>query len=197
MRGAAAISNESEQNWATPWWVIRAVEAEYRSKIDLDVCSKHSDKKATRYIAPVGKVSSHPEDPIAIDGLAADTIWQADHAWCNPPFCDIAPWLQKAHASVAAQTCKRVTLIVPAKTDTAWWHDWIPRAQDVIFLRPRVRYMIGGRQGGSPAFGSAIVSFETSSGLLQHRYADWRWWAAGLDAVERVVYGSEPHGQQP
>ena len=49
-------------------------------------------------------------------------------------------------------------LLVPARTDTAWWHDWIVgHATEVRFIRGRLRF---GDSKASAPFPSAVVVYD-------------------------------------
>lgn len=72
----------------------------------------------------------------------------------NPPYGrEIGAWMRKAHdESLRGAT---VVCLVPARTDTAWWHDYAMRGR-IEFLRGRLRF---GNAKNSAPFPSAIVVF--------------------------------------
>lgn len=59
--------------------------------------------------------------------------------WCNPPYCgrtnDIERWLQKAYESSLAGAT--VVCLVPAQTESDWFHDWVLMKAEIRFLRHR------------------------------------------------------------
>jgi DNA N-6-adenine-methyltransferase (Dam) len=56
------------------------------------------------------------------NGLAQP--WQG-RVFCNPPYGrEIGRWVQKAWQSAQAGACELVVCLVPARVDTAWWHDY-------------------------------------------------------------------------
>jgi site-specific DNA-methyltransferase (adenine-specific) len=77
--------------------------------------------------------------------------------WLNPPYGrDIGQWVAKAYEQ--SKTRVRVVMLLPARTDTKWWHEYVkPYAFNVEFLRGRVRF--SGSKTGAP-FPSAIVVFD-------------------------------------
>lgn len=81
-------------------------------------------------------------------GLGGEIIW------CNPPYGrEIIKWVERCakHEGVAV-------MLVPARTDTKWWHDYInrnPNAQ-VRFFRGRLKF---GSSKNSAPFPSALVIF--------------------------------------
>jgi len=73
----------------------------------------------------------------------------------NPPYGrEIGKWVAKAHAS--AELGATVVALLPARTDTTWWHNYVTRASDIRFLRGRVRF--GHATSGAP-FPSAVAMF--------------------------------------
>jgi phage N-6-adenine-methyltransferase len=95
------------------------------------------------------------------DGLAQD--WSGERVWCNPPYSDIAPWVQKAHFSGA----ELVVMLLPAnRTEQKWWQEHIEphRRAGVIsveFLAGRMRFIPPGedsvKPNSRPPFGCCLV----------------------------------------
>jgi phage N-6-adenine-methyltransferase len=123
--------------WATPLDLFSELDREFQ--FTLDVCATAENAKCARFFTK------------AEDGLAQD--WGRNTCWMNPPYGSvIGQWMRKAMESAAGGAT--VVCLVPARTDTAWWHDFAARGQ-VRFLRGRVRF-----SGVGPApFPSAIVVF--------------------------------------
>lgn len=92
----------------------------------------------------------------ADDGLSQE--WTG-HCFCNPPYCSqIGHWVRKAFLS--SQSGATVVLLIPARTDTQYWHDFMLRASEIRFLKGRLRF--GGSTNSAP-FPSAVVVFCSSS----------------------------------
>lgn len=73
--------------------------------------------------------------------------------WCNPPYGrQIGKWVEKAVKSFAT-----VVMLLPARTDTKWFHDWCLPYGKIEFLRGRLKF--GGCDNSAP-FPSMIVIFE-------------------------------------
>jgi phage N-6-adenine-methyltransferase len=108
-------------SWETPPEIFERCNAEFR--FDLDVCATPDNAKCERYYTP------------EMDGLAQE--WRG-RCWMNPPYGRaIWRWMQKAYEA-AQTTADVVVCLVPARTDTAWWHQWAMRGE-IRFLRKRVR----------------------------------------------------------
>lgn len=73
--------------------------------------------------------------------------------WCNPPYGrHIGKWIEKAVNSFAT-----VVMLLPARTDTKWFHDWCLPYGQIEFLRGRLKF---GSCDNSAPFPSMIVTFE-------------------------------------
>ena len=132
------FSSASDQ-WATPQDFFDKLARQYH--FTLDVCAMPSSAKCARYFTP--------ED----DGLAQD--WDGEVCFMNPPYGrEIKRWMRKAVEEW--EKGATVVCLVPARTDTAWWHDYAMKGQ-ITFLRGRLKF--GGAKNSAP-FPSAVVVFE-------------------------------------
>lgn len=132
--------------WATPQWLFDALAREF--VFTLDPCATAENAKCARFFTA------------ADDGLAQD--WRGDVVFMNPPYGTvIGRWMQKAFES--AQAGATVVCLVPARTDTAWWHDYA-MCGEVRLLRGRLKF--GNAQNSAP-FPSAIVIFRPAGFALR------------------------------
>ena len=107
--------------WPTPARLFAALDAEFR--FTLDVCASESNAKCARYFTR------------EVDGLAQD--WGGP-AWMNPPYgVEIGKWVAKAQRESRRSV---VVCLLPARTDTGWWHDHVMRADEVRFIRGRLSF---------------------------------------------------------
>ena len=137
------FSSRSDE-WETPWNLFNQLDAEFH--FNTDVCATSQTKKCAHFY-------SKEED-----GLKQ--TWKGT-CWMNPPYGRvIKDWVKKAYTSTLYEADKVVCLL-PARTDTAWWHDFIiPHAAEVRFLRGRVKF--SNSKAGAP-FPSAIVVFKKNT----------------------------------
>lgn len=132
--------SSATDNWATPQSLFDELNAKY-GPFTVDVCASAGNAKCEKFY------------DMAMDGLAQD--WSGERFWMNPPYGRaIGHWMKKAHDSWRSGGASGVCL-VPARTDTAWWHDHAAKGTPV-FLRGRVRF---GDGRGSAPFPSALVLF--------------------------------------
>lgn len=123
--------------WAAPQDFFDKLNAEFR--FTLDVCATDKNAKCASYFTEQE------------NGLAQ--TWRGN-VWMNPPYGrTISAWMKKAHeASLAGAT---VVCLVPARTDTAWWHNYAMKGQ-IRFIRGRLKF--GNAKHNAP-FPSAVVIF--------------------------------------
>lgn len=140
---AAMISSRSVV-WETPQDFFNALNTEFG--FTLDVCALPSNAKCPRYFTP--------ED----DGLAQD--WAPEICWMNPPYGPhiTGRWMAKALAE--SRRGATVVCLVPARTDTRWWHDTATRGE-VRFVKGRLKFRHGtdASPKWSAVFPSAVIIF--------------------------------------
>ena len=107
------------------------------------------------------------------DGLAQD--WHGHRVWCNPPYSDIRPWVEKAWAEHRAG-CAVIVMLLPAnRTEQGWWQDLIEPFRDgrgpiqTRFYRSRFNFGLPNNPEGkfhsSPPFGCVLVIWRTAQGI--------------------------------
>lgn len=122
--------------WATPQDLFDKYDSIYH--FETDVCAFPENAKCKRFFTP------------EMDGLKQE--WTGV-CWCNPPYGrQIGKWVEKAVKSFAT-----VVMLLPARTDTKWFHDWCLPYGKIEFLRGRLKF--GGCANSTP-FPSMIVIFE-------------------------------------
>lgn len=75
--------------------------------------------------------------------------------WVNPPYSEIIPWMEKA--KLESDQGKTVVFLVPARTDTRWFHEYALAAREIRFIRGRLKFE--GASHNAP-FPSMIVIFD-------------------------------------
>lgn len=147
----AALFSSASEEWETPPDLFARLHEEFG--FELDVCASEINHKLDAYFTQ------------ADDALAQD--WGQRVCWMNPPYGrKIVGFMRKAYeASLSGAT---VVCLVPARTDTRWWHEYAVKGE-VRFLRGRLRFV--GAKHCAP-FPSAVVIFRApsmnmSSGMLR------------------------------
>ena len=143
----AYMDKAKTDDWATPQDLFDKLNDKYR--FTLDVAASSSNSKCADWFG-----LDHPDESRR-DGLNAQ--WYGN-VWCNPPYGRvIRDWVKKAYIYQGLSV-----LLVPSRTDTAWFHDYCYLSDRVRieFLRGRVKF----GDGLAPApFPSMLVVFNAKS----------------------------------
>lgn len=127
-------SNTAE--WATPQAFFDELDKEFH--FTLDPCCTHENAKCEKHYTK------------AEDGLKHS--WGGERVYCNPPYGrEIGKWVQKAYESKTL-----VVMLLPARTDTRWFHDYIYGKAEIRFIKGRLHFNDG--KEGAP-FPSMVVIF--------------------------------------
>lgn len=99
------------------------------------------------------------------NALAQDWVGVGGAVWCNPPYGrDVLDWLAKAFH--AAQGGSTVVMLIFARTDTRWWHEYAMRAAEIRLVRGRLRFEKPDGTRGAPApVPSAVLVFRATEAL--------------------------------
>lgn len=90
------------------------------------------------------------DDQSPWDGLHLP--WQFP-AFVNPPYSAIAKWVEKAYREAERGT---VVMLIPSRTDTRWWHEFVMKADEIRFVKGRLKF--GTAKHNAP-FPSCVVVF--------------------------------------
>tara|TARA_R100000808_G_scaffold15441_2_gene35723 strand:+ start:472 stop:984 length:513 start_codon:yes stop_codon:yes gene_type:complete len=116
-------SSESNE-WETPVSFYEKLNLEFN--FTLDPCSSEFNYKCEKHYT------------MKDDGLKQD--WSNDVVFMNPPYGrEIKYWVKKAYNESLKGAV--VVCLIPARTDTSYWHDYIfPYADDIRFVRGRIKF---------------------------------------------------------
>lgn len=147
--GALWTSRSAE--WYTPAEVLDRVAA-CLGGIDLDPAAD-----------PGRRVPAARHYTAAEDGLRRP--WDAARVFCNPPYGrDIRAWVLKAVSEYRLGRAGQALLLVPARTDTAWWRLLDPFP--VAFWRGRIRFETPDGLGDAAPFPSAVAALGVAADRL-------------------------------
>jgi len=136
----SGMKSSLTDQWATPQYLFDKLDEEFG--FELDVCADETNHKVPRYY---DKEANGLEQP-----------WKGV-CWMNPPYGrTIGDWVKKAYESSRGGAV--VVYLLPARTDTKWWRDYVMRASELRFISGRVKF--GDSDTGAP-FPSVIAIFGT------------------------------------
>lgn len=130
------FSSKSDE-WETPQAFFDEINHEFN--FDLDVCATDENHKCENYFTQ--------------NGLEND--WGGHRVWCNPPYSQIDKWVAKAFYETRKDNTL-VVMLIPSRTDTRYFHNYIYQRTEVRFVKGRLRF--GGAKENAP-FPSMLVIF--------------------------------------
>lgn len=134
--------SSATDNWETPIDFFNELNNEFN--FTLDVCASPENAKCDKYFTK------------EIDGLKQ--TWGGEVCWCNPPYGrEVGKWVKKAYQSCIHEKAT-VVILLPARTDTKWFHEYIYGKAEIKFLKGRLKF--GGSKNSAP-FPSFLAIFRT------------------------------------
>jgi len=134
-----ALFSSASIEWETPQAFFDILNSEFG--FTLDVCASEENAKCPRY--------NSREEPDKFK-------WTGEVCWMNPPYGRAITeiWAQRAHNSAVMGTV--VVGLLPARTDTIWFHKFIYQlpSVEVRFIKGRLKF--GGSKNSAP-FPSMVV----------------------------------------
>lgn len=133
--------SSSSDEWATPARLFSILDQEFA--FTIDVAASPSNTKCKRFL-------TKEEDGLTLD-------WGTEVVWCNPPYSDVASWVEKVISATARGAT--VVLLVASRTDTRWYQTCLRYASEARLLQGKVRF--GGARNAAP-FPSTVFVFHAS-----------------------------------
>jgi len=131
--------------WSTPQAFFEKLDWRF-GPFTLDPCADADNTKCTRFFS---------EDD---NGLTQD--WGGCTSFVNPPYGrGIEKWIQKGYTE-SRKKDTRVVMLIPSRTDTKYWHNYVMKAEEVYFIKGRLKF--GDSQNSAP-FPSAVIVFDGSN----------------------------------
>jgi len=129
--------------WSTPQDFYDELDKEFN--FTLDPCATKQNAKCNKFYTQ--------ED----NGLEKD--WQGETVFCNPPYGrEIKQWVKKAYDE-SRNKHTTIVMLIPARTDTSYFHDYIYKKAEIRFIRGRLKF---GNSKNSAPFPSMIVVFNNT-----------------------------------
>jgi site-specific DNA-methyltransferase (adenine-specific) len=131
--------SSATEDWATPQEFFDELDAEFL--FTLDPCADDKNHKCEKYFTKEQ------------NGL--EQSWAGETVYCNPPYGrNIDKWIRKAVRE--AKDGAIVVMLIPARTDTKWFHEQVFPFGDIRFVKGRLKF--GDGKNNAP-FPSMVVVF--------------------------------------
>lgn len=147
----SGLFTSNKQDWETPTELFNNLNEKYNFTYDL--AARSDNAKCKKFISPEQ------------NSLNVDWSLLEGNLFCNPPYGrELSKWVQKAYET-SLEKSEQIVFIIPARTDTSYWHDYIFNKAEVIFIRGRLKFEVDGIAKDAAPFPSAIVIFNGKSYL--------------------------------
>lgn len=103
--------SSATDHWSTPKEVYEALDNEFH--FDFDPCPLRS----------------------GFDGLERAN-W-GERNFINPPYGNIKAWMKRIYEMGQYNLC---VALIPSRTDTRWWHDYVMKATEIRFIKGRLKF---------------------------------------------------------
>ena len=134
------FSSETPE-WGTPQALFDTLNKEFN--FTLDPCATKENAKCKKFFT------------LQEDGLSKS--WDRERVFCNPPYGRVMPkWVKKAAEAKGGI----VVMLIPARTDTKYFHDYIYNKAEIRFIKGRIKFEGKQVASGAAPFPSMIVVFK-------------------------------------
>ena len=116
--------SSKKHDWETPQDLFDELDEEF--DFDLDPCTNGENQKCDKYFTKEQ------------DGLKQD--WQGHNIFVNPPYGrQIKHWVKKCYEEGQKENTT-VVMLIPARTDTRYFHDYIYHKAEIRFIKGRLKF---------------------------------------------------------
>lgn len=138
-----SLFSSKKEDWETPKRYFKELNKEIH--FDIDVAASHENAKLPKYYTK--------------DDDALNQQWEGN-VFCNPPYGrDLRKWLEKAYEEHLRDPERVIVFLIPSRTDTSYWHDFIFDKALVRFIRGRLKFEVEGESKDAAPFPSALVIY--------------------------------------
>lgn len=117
------LFSSNSDEWETPHSLFNILNDYFH--FTLDPCSTELNHKCSNYFT------------LSENGLLQS--WNGHTVFVNPPYSDISNWVKKCYVEWMYNNIT-VVLLIPARTDTRYFHDFIYHVADIFFIKGRLKF---------------------------------------------------------
>ena len=128
------LMSSNTDEWATPKLFFQELDNKYH--FTLDPCATKENHKCDKYYTK--------ED----NGL--EKSWGGEIVYVNPPYGrEISKWVEKAY--MENKKGAFIVMLLPARTDTRWFHNYIYKKHEIEFIKGRIKFNDGKQAAPFPS----------------------------------------------
>lgn len=135
--------SSKKMDWETPQEFFNNLNKKF--KFDLDACASDDNHKCDNYFTE--------------NDNALEQDW-IGNVFVNPPYGRaMSKFVEKAYQEHMRDTDRFIVMLIPARTDTTYWHGFIQNKATVKFLKGRLKFEVNGVSTDPAPFPSALVVY--------------------------------------
>lgn len=141
-----SLFTSNREDWETPQDFYDRLNTKYH--FEWDLAASDNNAKCDHYLTR--------------DDNSLEQNWGelSGNMFLNPPYGrQLKLWVKKA-AETHLKYDQCLVMLIPARTDTSYWHDYIFNHAEIEFLRGRLKFEVDGVSGDSAPFPSALVIYK-------------------------------------
>jgi transcriptional regulator with XRE-family HTH domain len=143
-------TGKSDDRFTPPEFL--AVIYEAFGEVDLDPCAHAASPVVAKRKINISDGGDGLEEP-----------WQGRLVYLNPPFSALLKWLRRANQQWLDGHAETIVALVPARMDSAWFHDHLRHQADIYVLRGRLRFLTEQGRGNQAPFPLMVVMWGANS----------------------------------
>lgn len=129
------LMTSNSDEWATPIKFYQELNSEFQ--FTLDPCATIENHKCDMFYTKESNGLEHS--------------WKGYRVFCNPPYGkEISKWVEKAYRENLLNKTF-VVMLLPARTDTKWFHNFIYKKHEIRFIKGRLKFNDGKQSAPFPS----------------------------------------------
>ncbi|CAH1857380.1 phage N-6-adenine-methyltransferase [Convivina praedatoris] len=139
----SGLFTSKKDDWETPTDLFNVLNKKF--KFDLDACASDDNHKLDNYYTA--------------ESNALINDWDGN-VFVNPPYGrNISMFIKKTYDEIKRDNNRIIVMLVLARTDTKYWHEFIQNKAVIKFLKGRLKFEINGVPADAAPFPSALVIY--------------------------------------
>ncbi|WP_349533975.1 DNA N-6-adenine-methyltransferase [Leuconostoc citreum] len=137
------LFSSKKMDWETPQLFFEELNKKY--KFDLDACASDDNHKVDNYFTE--------------EDNALTKLWNGN-VFVNPPYGrELYSFVEKSYSEHSRDNNRFIVLLIPDRTDTKYWHEFIQGKAAIKFLKGRLKFEISGIASDAAPFPSALIIY--------------------------------------
>lgn len=157
MKGRDILFSKASDEWETPQWLFELLDDEFY--FDCDAAATKRNTKCKEWMTHALSHNWYHFNEVEWHTSKMEVFF------LNPPYSQIAVFMKKAYEESLNGAI--VVCLIPCRTDTRYWHNYVMQAQEIRFIKGRLQF--SNMQNSAP-FPSCIVIFDVSQCPLMVAY---------------------------